>query len=85
MLKSSQLQIYGGNEYNIESNTFNNIGSIYYTRVSRDVADYFKSLPPDYFKYQSTPLIRVTIPTLPTGKSANVNFRYNLFQNITGY
>ena len=51
LLKSSQMQIYGGNEYNIESNTLNNIGSIYYSRVKADVLDYFNSLPPDYFKY----------------------------------
>ena len=45
------MQIYGGNEYNIESNTLNNIGSSYYSRVKADVLDYFNSLPPDYFKY----------------------------------
>jgi hypothetical protein len=85
LLKSSQIQIYGGNEYNIESNTFNNIGSIYYSRVRADVVDYFNSLPPDYFKYQNVPLIRVTIPNLLTNKTSTINFRFNLFQNNTGY
>ena len=85
MLKSSQIQIYGGNEYNIESNTLSNIGSLYYARVKADVVDYFNSLPPEYFKYQNVPLIRVTIPSHPAGKTSSVNLRYNLFQNNTGY